>query len=80
MADKPDAGVVNGAEPTDRVEAGASSSSDAGTRTEAGAAREMRCVTLTGFGGVRMAKVQTRPEAKPLDGEVLVRVKAWLVR
>lgn len=75
MADKPEADVVNGAEPTDRVEADAAAS-DAGP----GAVREMRCVTLTGFGGVRMVKVQTRPEAKPLDGEVLVRVKAWLVR
>jgi len=38
---------------------------------------EVRCVRLTGFGGIRMVKVQRRPETKPGEGEVLVRVKAW---
>lgn len=38
--------------------------------------KEMRCVTLTAFGGVKMMKVQMRPEAKPIEGEVLIRVKA----
>lgn len=78
MAEKLEAGAtaaaaaaVNGAE-SNAVEKGtAAAASDAET------AKEMRCVTLTGFGGVRMVKVQQRPEAKPIEGEVLIRVKAW---
>ncbi len=37
----------------------------------------MRCVTLTGYGGIRMVKVQNNPEVKPKEGELLIRVKAW---
>lgn len=37
---------------------------------------EQRSVVLTGFGGVRMVKVQNRPLVKPIEGEVLIRVKA----
>ena len=40
-------------------------------------ARQSRCVTLTGFGGTRMLKVQQQPEPTPMEGDVLVRVKAW---
>ena len=39
--------------------------------------KESRCVTLAGFGGPRMLKVEPKPEPEPLEGEVLVRVKAW---
>lgn len=39
--------------------------------------KEMRSVVLTGFGGVKMMKVQQKPEASAGDGEVLIRVKAW---
>ncbi|XP_059156063.1 synaptic vesicle membrane protein VAT-1 homolog-like isoform X2 [Physella acuta] len=38
--------------------------------------KEMRSVVLTGFGGVKMMKVQQKPEASAGDGEVLIRVKA----
>ena len=38
---------------------------------------ESRCVTLAGFGGIRMLKVQKQPEPTPIEGEILVRVKAW---
>lgn len=62
---------VNGAEATDK---GASAGAPG---TDNQAVKEMRCVTLTGFGGVRMVKVQKRPEVKPIEGEVLIRVKAW---
>lgn len=37
---------------------------------------EQRSVVLAGFGGVRMVKVQRRPIIKPIEGEVLIRVKA----
>ena len=40
-------------------------------------AKEARCVTLTGYGGMRMVKVQKKPEPSPGEGEVTVRVKAW---
>ena len=39
--------------------------------------KEARCVTLTGYGGIRMVKVQKKPEPTPGEGEVTVRVKAW---
>lgn len=78
MAEKQEAGaaaaVVNGAESNAAAEKGAS---PAAAASDAETAKEMRCVTLTGFGGVRMVKVQRRPEAKPIEGEVLIRVKAW---
>ena len=38
--------------------------------------KEMRCVTLTGYGGIKMLRVQNWPEVKPMEGEVLIRVKA----
>ncbi|ESO10962.1 hypothetical protein HELRODRAFT_109239 [Helobdella robusta] len=38
--------------------------------------RQMKAVTLTGFGGIRMVKVQQRPESKPGPGEILIRVRA----
>ena len=39
--------------------------------------KEMKSIVLTGFGGVKMLKVQQKPEATPGDGDVLIRVKAW---
>lgn len=41
------------------------------------APKEFRSVVLTGFGGLKMLKVQKKPEPKAGDGEVLIRVKAW---
>ena len=41
--------------------------------------KEMRSVTLSGFGGVRMLKVQKQNEPVPIEGEILIRVKAWYV-
>jgi len=38
---------------------------------------DQRSIVLTGFGGVRMVKVQPRPIVKPIDGEILINVKAW---
>lgn len=49
-------------------------------KKEEGAAeapKEFRSVVLTGFGGLKMLKVQKKPELKPGEGEVLIRVKAW---
>lgn len=40
-------------------------------------AKEMKSIVLTGFGGVKMMKVQQKPEATAGDGEVLIHVKAW---
>lgn len=42
--------------------------------------KQMKCLVLTGFGGMKMIKVQQKPEPKPADGEVLIRVKAWYVQ
>ena len=39
--------------------------------------KKARYVTLTGYGGVRMLKVQSQPELRPMEGEILVRVRAW---
>lgn len=36
-----------------------------------------RNIVLTGFGGLKMVKVQKKPEPKPGNGEVLIKVKAW---
>lgn len=49
--------------------AGAANSSD----------NDQRSIVLTGFGAVRMVKVQRRPVVKPIEGEVLIHVKAWSV-
>ncbi|GFO27090.1 synaptic vesicle membrane protein vat-1-like protein [Plakobranchus ocellatus] len=38
--------------------------------------KEMKSIVLTGFGGVKMLKVQQKPEPTPGDGDVLIRVKA----
>ncbi|XP_013084821.1 synaptic vesicle membrane protein VAT-1 homolog-like isoform X2 [Biomphalaria glabrata] len=38
--------------------------------------KEMKSIVLTGFGGVKMMKVQQKPEPSAGDGEVLIRVKA----
>ncbi|KAK3758003.1 hypothetical protein RRG08_058311 [Elysia crispata] len=38
--------------------------------------KEMKSIVLTGFGGVKMLKVQQKPEAAAGDGDVLIRVKA----
>uniref|UniRef100_A0A0B6ZIY0 Enoyl reductase (ER) domain-containing protein n=1 Tax=Arion vulgaris TaxID=1028688 RepID=A0A0B6ZIY0_9EUPU len=40
------------------------------------AVKEMRSIVLTGFGGLKMMKVQRKPEPTAGDGEVLIRVKA----
>ncbi|KAL5020886.1 hypothetical protein ScPMuIL_000041 [Solemya velum] len=39
-------------------------------------AKEMKTIVLTGFGGLKMVKVQKKPEVTPTEGEVLIRVKA----
>lgn len=39
-------------------------------------AKTMKSVVLTGFGSMKVIKVLQKPEAKPGDGEVLIRVKA----
>jgi hypothetical protein len=39
--------------------------------------KEMRSIVLQGYGGLKMVKVVKKPEVKPGEGEVLVRVKAW---
>lgn len=39
--------------------------------------KQMKCINLTGFGGIRNVKVQSKAEVKPAEGEVLIRVKAW---
>jgi len=41
------------------------------------APNEFRSVVLTGFGGLKMLKVQKKPELTAGEGEVLIRVKAW---
>ena len=41
--------------------------------------KEWRSVVLTGFGGLKMLKVQKKPESKPEENQVLIRVKAWYV-
>lgn len=38
--------------------------------------KTMKSVVLTGFGSMKMIKVQQKPEPKLADGEVLIRVKA----
>ena len=43
----------------------------------AAAPKESRSIVLSGFGGLKMLKVQKKPESKPGDGEVAIRVKAW---
>ncbi|KAH3768721.1 synaptic vesicle membrane protein VAT-1 homolog-like [Dreissena polymorpha] len=42
----------------------------------AAAPKESRSIVLSGFGGLKMLKVQKKPESKPGDGEVAIRVKA----
>lgn len=39
--------------------------------------KEMKTIVLTGFGGLKMVKVQNKPEVTAKEGEVLIRVKAW---
>ena len=39
--------------------------------------KQMKCINLVGFGGIRNVKVQSKPEVKPAEGEILIRVKAW---
>lgn len=41
------------------------------------APKEWKNVVLTGFGGLKMLKVQKKPELKPEENQVLIRVKAW---
>lgn len=40
-------------------------------------AKVMKSVVLTGFGGLKMLKVQQKPEVTAAEGELLVRVRAW---
>lgn len=39
--------------------------------------KEMRSIVLTGFGGLKTVKIQKKPEPEVVEGEVLIRVKAW---
>ena len=41
------------------------------------APKEYRSIVLTGFGGLKMLKVQKKPSVPPGEGQVTVRVKAW---
>ncbi|KAL3859781.1 hypothetical protein ACJMK2_009975 [Sinanodonta woodiana] len=38
--------------------------------------KHMRCIVLSGYGGLKMVKVQKKPEIKPTEGQVLIRVKS----
>uniref|UniRef100_A0A2A4KA87 Uncharacterized protein n=1 Tax=Heliothis virescens TaxID=7102 RepID=A0A2A4KA87_HELVI len=40
--------------------------------------KEMRAVVLTGFGGLKTVKILKKPEPTVGEGEVLIRVKAWV--
>ena len=42
----------------------------------AAAPKEWRNIVLTGFGGLKMLKVQKKAEPKPEENQVLIRVKA----
>lgn len=42
----------------------------------AAAPKEWKNIVLTGFGGLKMLKVQKKPELKPEENQVLIRVKA----
>ena len=61
----------NATAPAEGAEGGAATAAE-----NASPPKEMRAVTLTGYGGIKMVKVQKRPEVKPVEGEVLIRVKA----
>lgn len=39
--------------------------------------KQMKCIVLAGFGGLKMVKMQQKPEITANEGEVLIRVKAW---
>lgn len=41
------------------------------------APKESRNIVLTGYGGLKMLKVQKKEDPTAADGEVLIRVKAW---
>ncbi|XP_014779832.1 synaptic vesicle membrane protein VAT-1 homolog-like isoform X2 [Octopus bimaculoides] len=45
-------------------------------KTETPAPKEMKAVVLTGFGGLKMVKIQTKPQPIAGEGQVLIRVKA----
>ncbi|KAH9502623.1 Type I Polyketide synthase [Bulinus truncatus] len=57
-------------------EAEAAETKPAETPAPVAPVKEMKSVVLTGFGGVKMMKVQQKPEATAGEGEVLIRVKA----
>ena len=38
---------------------------------------QMKSVVLAGFGGMKMIKVQQKPQPSAAEGEVLIRVKVW---
>lgn len=46
-------------------------------KTETPASKDMKAVVLTGFGGLKMVKIQTKPQPTAGEGQVLIRVKAW---
>ena len=39
--------------------------------------KDMKSVVLTGFGGLKMLKVQSKPQPTAGEAEVLIAVKAW---
>nr|KAG5707467.1 hypothetical protein BaRGS_011971 [Batillaria attramentaria] len=62
------------------AEANAEGQKAEGKGEEAAAApppKQMKSVVLTGFGSMKVIKVQQKPEPKPAEGEVLIRTKAW---
>ncbi|XP_064641707.1 synaptic vesicle membrane protein VAT-1 homolog-like isoform X2 [Lineus longissimus] len=58
------------------VPAATDASGDAKTDANQVPVKEMRSIVLQGYGGLKMVKVVKKPEMKPGEGEVLVRVKA----
>ncbi|KAK7115178.1 synaptic vesicle membrane protein VAT-1 homolog-like isoform X2 [Littorina saxatilis] len=77
-----DAAAPEGAQATPEGDAAAKAATEAGKAAEEAAAaaapppKQMKCVVLTGFGGIKMIKVQQKPEPKLAEGEVLIRAKA----
>ncbi|KAJ4450543.1 hypothetical protein ANN_01970 [Periplaneta americana] len=66
------------AEKTEQQDAAPAEEAEAADKTPEQPPKEMRAVVLTGFGGLKSVKVLKKPEPTLGEGEVLIRVKAWL--
>ncbi|GAB1598100.1 synaptic vesicle membrane protein VAT-1 homolog-like isoform X2 [Argonauta hians] len=51
-------------------------STEDSAKSESPVSKEMKAVVLTGFGGLKMVKIQTKPQPTAGEGQVLIRVKA----